>query len=493
MNRRGNMENRPRGGRSTGNPVLLILLGLSLFLRPCGNVQAETPRALPPGRVPNDTRLGPLKGERGDFNLIVPASPEDWTTRADSVRKSMLVSLGLWPLPERTPMNPVIHGKLDRGDHTVEKVYFEGLPGFFVTGNLYRPKGQSGKRPAVLSPHGHFPGGRFIDEGPETVRRKIARGAERFEDGGRSFMQARCVQLARMGCVVFHYDMIGYGDSQQIPEDVAHRFSRSRIQFKKAPAAGLYSAAAELRLQGIMGLHTYQSIRALDFLCSLSDVDPARIAVTGGSGGGTQTFMLCAVDDRPRVSVPVVIVGTTRQGGCTCEHACGLRLGTYNLEFTALHAPEPLLLISADDSTRTMPERGFPELKQLYQLLGAEDRLGHRALLHFPHNYNSVSRTEMYHWLNRHLDLKLKEPVLEEPYQRLTREQLSVWNEAHPAPKGGAEFERGLLNGLSNDSDRQLAKLFPRDAASLRQFREVGWNGLADSSRAGFSTESGGV
>jgi hypothetical protein len=83
-----------------------------------------------------------------------------------------------------------------------------------------------------------------------------------------------------------------------------------------------------------------------------------RIAVAGGSGGGTRTFMLSAVDDRPLVSVPVVIVSTTRQGGCTCENISGLRIGTYNLEFTAPHAPKPLLLISADDATRTMPERG---------------------------------------------------------------------------------------------------------------------------------------
>ena len=142
-----------------------------------------------------------------------------------------------------------------------------------------------------------------------------------------------------------------------------------------------------------MGLHTYHSIRALEFLINLPDVDPRRTAVTGGSGGGTQTFMLCGVDERPFVSVPVVIVSTTRQGGCTCENISGLRIGTYNLEFTAMHAPKPLLLISADDATRTMSERGFPELRQHYMMLGAANHLSHAALLQFPHNYNMVSRT----------------------------------------------------------------------------------------------------
>jgi len=376
-------------------------------------------------------------------------------------------------MPARSPLNPVIHGLIDQGDYTIEKVYFESIPGFYVTGNLYRPKGKTGRRPAVLSPHGHFPGGRFQDEGRETVRRKIVTGAERFEDGGRSFMQSRCVQLSRMGCVVFHYDMIGYGDSIQIPLDVAHRFSQLRKKFNEPPAQGFYSASAELNLHNPMGLHTYNSIRAMDFLTSLPDVDPARIAVTGGSGGGTQTFMLCAVDDRPLVSVPVVIVSTDRQGGCTCENISGFRIGTYNLEITALHAPKPLLLISADDATRTMSERGFPELKQLYGLLGAKQNVSHVALLQYPHNYNYVSRAAMYSWLNRHLELGLAEPIVERSYERLTKADLSVWNDHYPAPKPGPDFEIKLLEWLTDDARKQIAALTHRNAGSLRRYRKV--------------------
>jgi len=341
------------------------------------------------------------------------------------------------------------------------------------TGNLYRPKGKTGRRPGVLSPHGHFPGGRFLDTGLKAVRQQIVQGAEQFEEGGRSFMQSRCVQLARMGCVVFHYDMIGYGDCVQIQLNVAHRFSQLRVKFKEPPACGFYSALAELRLQNPMGLHTYNSVRALDFLVSLPDVDPERIAVTGGSGGGTQTFMLCAVDDRPLVSVPVVIVSTTRQGGCTCENISGLRIGTYNLEFTALHAPKPLLLISADDATRTMPERGFPELKQHYRVLGATQNVSHIALLQFPHNYNYVSRAAMYHWLNKHFGLGFEEPIVERSYRRLTPEKLSVWGDQHPRPENGPDFEWKLLQWLTDNSERQIAALVPRDAKSLERYRQV--------------------
>lgn len=440
---------------------------------PKGPVTDRQGRVLPAGKLPEDSRLDALKGERGNFPLVPTSSPNEWTTRKQRVRQIMRVSLGLWPLPQKTPLNPVLHSRRDLGDHTIENVFCESLPGFYLTGNLYRPKGKSGKRPAVLSPHGHFPGGRFIDEGLQVVRAKIAQGAERFEDGGRSFMQARCVQLARMGCVVFHYDMIGYGDSEQIPLELIHRFSRSRVKFKTPPSEGFYSVWAEQQLFNPMGLHTYNSIRALDFLCGLPDVDPQRIAVTGGSGGGTQTFMLCAVDDRPLVSVPVVIVSADRQGGCTCENISGLRIGTTNLDFTALHAPKPLLVISADDASRTMPQRGFPELQQHYRALGSEQNVAHAALLQFPHNYNAVSREAMYSWLNKHLKLGLTEPIRERPYERLTRTELSVWNKSHPPPKFVPGFDQRLLEWFAKDAKQQMDSVAPHDAASLERFRHM--------------------
>ncbi len=430
-------------------------------------------RVLPLGELPKDTRLGPLNGESGDFLLRPATSVDDANTRAAYVRRVMLVSMGLWPMPERTSLNAVVHGRIDLGDYSIEKVYFESIPGFFVTGNLYRPKGPQRRRAAVLSPHGHFPGGRFQDEGEDTVQEKISRGAERFDDGGRSFMQSRCVQLARMGCVVFHYDMVGYGDCQQIPLAVAHRFSRAREEFNRPPESGFYSVSALLHSNNQLGLHTWNSIRALDFLTSLPDVDPDRIAVTGGSGGGTQTFMLCGVDDRPKVSVPVVIVSADRQGGCTCENICGFRVNSHNLDITALHAPKPLLLISADDATRTMTTRGFPELQKQYQTLKASENAKHVSLTRFPHNYNYVSRGAMYEFINQHLELGLDTPIVERSYRRLARKQLSVWNDDHPQPPSDPDFEQRLLARINRDAQRTLTTLRPHDAKSLVRFREI--------------------
>lgn len=130
--------------------VLLVLLG------PAAAVSAEAPRVLPPGELPNDQRLGELKTLDGYFPFTPCDTPEAWAKRAERVRRQMLVALGLWPMPTKTPANAVIHGKVDRGDYTVERVCLESFPGHFVTGSLYRPKGRSGPGPGVLCPHGHW-------------------------------------------------------------------------------------------------------------------------------------------------------------------------------------------------------------------------------------------------------------------------------------------------------------------------------------------------
>src|SRR5919108_699085 len=176
-------------------------------------------------------------------------------------------------------------------------------------------------------------------------------------------------------------------------------------------------AAAELRAQSFMGLQTYNSVRALDFLLSLPEVDAKRIGVTGASGGGTQTFILCAIDDRPAVAFPAVMVSTEMQGGCVCENCSYLRQGTGNVEIAGLFAPKPLAMSGAHDWTIEIETKGLPELKALYRLYGAEDRVMARAFPQFKHNYNQVSREVMYNWFNKHLRLGQPEPVVEKPFE----------------------------------------------------------------------------
>jgi dienelactone hydrolase len=444
------------------------ILTLALFV-PAASAADTTPRALPPGQLPNDQRLQPLKDLDAYFPFKPSPTPTEWSLRAERVRRELAVALGLWPMPEKTPLNAVIHGRMERPGYTIEKVYFESVPGFFVTGNLYRPTGRSGKLPGVLCPHGHWTNGRFMEDSADAVRKEIDRGEERFAEGGRSPLQARCVQLARMGCVVFHYDMLGYADSIQIPQTLAHGFAKQRPEMNNRENWGLFSPQAESHLQSVMSLQTWDSIRALDFLSSLPDVDPGRIGVTGASGGGTQTFVLCALDNRPTVAFPAVMVSSAMQGGCTCENACLLRVDTGNVEIAALFAPKPLGMTAANDWTKEMPTKGFPDLQTHFEMLGAPQNVMLKPLLQFGHNYNYVSRAAMYGWLNEHLKLCASDPIAEQDYPFSTPQELSVWDERHPKPAGGLDFERKLLGWITQRDVTQLAQC----QDSLDHFRTV--------------------
>ncbi|HEV7404437.1 MAG TPA: acetylxylan esterase [Chthoniobacteraceae bacterium] len=445
----------------------LRLTALAVLL--CASaIRADDLRALPPGQVPNDVRLQPQKDLDGYFPFEVPATVDAWKARADKVRFQMQVALGLYPMPTKTPLNAVIHGKIDRDDYTIEKVYFESMPGFFVTGNLYRPK-TGGKHPGVLCPYGHWSNGRFTNNADPVAKKLIADGAEKFEAGSHSALQARCVQLARMGCVAFHYDMLGMADSVQIPATIVHGFKTQRPEMNTPENWGLFSPQAESHLQSIMGLQTWNSIRSLDFITSLEDVDSTRLAVTGASGGGTQTLMVSALDPRLTVSLPAVMTSTAMQGGCTCENASLLRIGTGNVEFASLFAPKPLAVTIAQDWTKEMKTKGFPEMEKLWALVGAPDKVHLIDTLKFGHNYNAVARAGMSEFFNQHLGLNIPpEKLAERDFTLSTIPEMSVWDDAHPAPAGGPEFERKLLKQWHADVQKQIA-------AKKEEIESRGW------------------
>lgn len=407
--------------------------------------------------VAEDVRHQPLKDLNGYFPFHPPTSLDQWETRKESVRRRILVATGLWPMPTKTPLNPVIHGKIECGGYTVEKVYFESAPGLFVTGNLYRPTHIEGKAPGVMLAHGHHKDAR-LDLTPEnTLRNKIANGEERFERAGRSTYQSQCRQLALMGCVVWQWDMLGDSDSIQLSRELVHGFAKQRPEMNKTQDWGLFSPQAEAHCQNVMGLQTLNAVRGLDFLLSLPEVDPQRVAVTGASGGGTQTMILAAIDDRIQLSFPVVMVSTAMQGGCTCENASLLRVDTGNVEFAALSAPKPQGMNTANDWTKEMATKGFPELQQLYSAYGKPNHVILERGEHFPHNYNAVTRAAFYTFLNKHFKLGFQAPVIEQDFDPLPPQQLSVWDDRHPAPKAAdPDFERELLTWWTDDAERQL-------------------------------------
>jgi dienelactone hydrolase len=365
-----------------------------------------------------------------------------WENRADFLRHQALVALGLWPMPPKTPLNPLIHGKIDRDEYTVEKVFFASMPGHYVSGNLYRPKNRTGKLPAVLAPYGHWPNGRFIWRDDNGVNKDLASGAETDPIAARTPLQANCAMLARMGCIVFHYDMVGYCDSTKIP----HR-------------EGFLDTEAVLRCQSFMGLQTWNSIRSLDFVLSLPEVDAERIAVTGSSSGGTQTMALDAVDPRATVAFPMVMVSMNMQGGCVCENAPLYRVYTNNVEIASLFAPKPEGMAAANDWTVDFMTRGLPEMKRIWGFFGAADQVNGQHF-DFGHNHNLHSREAQYAFLNRQLRLGWPEPVKEKPFVPVEPKDLSVYDDQHPRPADEVDAAT-LRKWMTHTSDEQIAALDP--------------------------------
>ncbi len=434
----------------------LVAASLAVGLVPESLATAAVPRVLEPGQLPADARLGPPRLLNDKFHpWTPPATLPAWEKERQDLRERVLVGQGLWPMPPMAPLAPVVHGKIERDDYTIEKVFLPSLPGHYVTGNLYRPKNVNGKIPGVLCPHGHWENGRMIEQPPNKIQAALDEGAEKFAAGAKCFMQARMVGLARMGCTVFHYDMVGYCDSKPVPH-----------------AAGFSDVEATLRLQQSMGLQTINSIRALDFLVSLPEVDTSRIGVTGESGGGTQTFILGAIDSRPTVAFPAVMVSDNMQGGCVCENCCYLRIGTNNVGLAAVFAPKPMALSGADDWTIGVENKPLQDLKKVYGLYGHPELVHAKAFPKFRHNYNQVAREMMYGWFNKHLKLGVPEPVVERDFVPLTPVELSVFDTEHPRPADAADVWQ-VKSYLTRTSDEQFTELLPRDAAGLAEYQRV--------------------
>jgi dienelactone hydrolase len=430
----------------------MLRLGISLFV--LGALASRSPAQ---ERVPftSDPRVRPVKTLNDYFPFTPPKDLPGWSTRVEEVRTRILVANGLWPEPEKAPLDPIIHGKIQRDGYTIEKVTIRSLPGHYVTGNLYRPtSATAGTRPAILNPHGHWKKGRFEVATDAEAKKLLETKAEATPETAKYFIQGQPIGLVRQGYIVFQFDMVGYADSTAI----AHR-------------EGFLDAEAELRSQSFMGLQTWNCVRAFDFLASLPDVDTKKIGVTGASGGGTQTFLLAAIDPRPAAIFPAVMVSTAMQGGCICENCSHLRVGTGNVEMAGLFAPKPLAMSGADDWTKEIETKGLPELKQLYRLYGKEDFVQAKTYIQFPHNYNQVAREMMVKWFNLHLQGK-STPYTEAPFVPTLPEQLSVYDAAHSRPKDEMNAKQ-LREVMTAASQKQFEALIPKDAETLKAYRKV--------------------
>ena len=338
-----------------------------------------------------------------------------WQQRAHSIKNGIIRGSEWDRMPDKTLVPNVIRHSAKKMDgYIVENVAIESFDGFYVTGNIYRPIEAKGKLPLVLCPHGHW-------NQPGDIGR------------WRADMQRRCSMLARMGAIVFAYDLVGYAESTQVTHQIPIAFA----------------------------LQLWNGKRALDYFLARPDVDPERVAITGASGGGTQSFMLTALDDRIKVSVPVVMVSAHFFGGCVCESGMPVHRGekhqTNNVEIAGLAAPRPMLLISdGGDWTSNNPQIEYPYLRRIYDAYELPHLLDH---VHFPagrHDYGYDKRAVMYNFLQKHLDLKVdsilfnsEEGRYDENFIKLLPEDaLRVFDDQHPRPSTALKGDESVIEAF---------------------------------------------
>jgi uncharacterized protein len=346
-----------------------------------------------------------------------------WLQRAALIKKGILDGAGISKISYKKPKLISIHSKKTFNGYTVENVSFESpIKGIYVTGNLYTPlfaesRTPSGsiagkkasKIPAILCPHGHGTDPRY-----------------------KEYTQQRCATLARMGAVVFAYDMLGTGDSKY----------------------------CDHKIEEVFKLQLLNGIQVVNFLTSLPYVDKNKIAMTGESGGGTQTFMLSAIDDRIKVSAPVVMVSGHFFGGCQCESGMPTHKRpthqTTNVEIAACFAPKPLILVSdGGDWTKNNPELEYPHIKRIYGFFNAETQVENAHFANEKHDYGISKRLAVYPFLAKHLSLDLnkvmKDGKIDETSNTiLTENDLKVFTEKYPKPKNTLQGNTAVSLAIRN-------------------------------------------
>lgn len=384
-------------------------------------------------RLPeNDLRLSKLSHNRIYFTFPEFESKREWLERKAELDDLLRVSMGSFPWIEKTPLNPVAMKSEEGEGFIVENVYFESMPGLFVTGNLYHPAEGEGPFPAILCPHGHWGEGRLVNDDNNSV-------------------PARCIQFARMGMIAFAIDMIGYVDAHQL----GHGFGG-----KNEWLWGL----------SVHGLQYWNSVRSIDYLLSRDDVDPERIGCTGASGGGTQTFVLAALDERIKVSAPVNMLSAHFQGGCLCENAPSMRLNAFNLEFGAMAAPNPLLMVSASgDWTDETLRIEYPAVRSVFLQYNAADHI-HSVQVDAPHNYNRQSREHVYQWFNQWF-LDGEAPSTDEGLFELDLNRLRMFPNGESDLPESARSAEEITSDWIDRSEAQLQQVFPSTDIHLRTMK----------------------
>jgi hypothetical protein len=336
--------------------IVLAIQGLDYTIEPNGSYKIKTFEY---------ARRRPQEGiERLDILMNEYTALPEWEARKAELKTCLYNTLGVAPLRDKIVGKMTIGEKRKMNGYTVENFSLELLPGLYTTGSIYRPDKvkRGAKLPLILNPNGHFGAGRYTKE-----------------------IQQRCAMEARMGAIAVNMDLFGYGESGVAFPWPAHQNSVA------------------------LTVHTLQNLALLDYFCAQPDVDITRVGVTGGSGGGSQTMVLTAIDDRVTVSAPVIMVSSWFMGGCGCESGlpigwCGG--GTNLAEIAAMAAPRPQLIVSdGGDWTTLVAEHEYPFIKRTYGFYGAESVVENA---HFPkegHNWSPTKRQAVYQFMAERLNL----------------------------------------------------------------------------------------
>jgi dienelactone hydrolase len=346
----------------------------------------------------------------------------EWQQRLPRLRQEYFYMLGLWPMPEKTPLKATVTSTIEHDGVVIENLHFQSRPGLYVTANLYRPptsreRKRAAKLPAILYLCGHSGRGR---------------------DGNKSAFQDHGLWFAHNGYVCLVLDTLQLGE---IP---GRHHGTYGIRSNKDK-----SGQAETRFwwhcRGYTpaGVECWNGIRAVDYLLTRPEVDPDRIGVTGISGGGAATFWVAAADERVKCAVPVsgmsdlesYVKNKVINGHCDCMFL----YNTYQWEWTtiaALVAPRPLLFANSDnDSIFPMDgnRRIIARLRKLYEMYG-KPGLVDDYVSKGGHDYRPDLRIAAYHWLNKHLKND-SGPVEDTRYKELPARRLRVFPEDSDIPK----------------------------------------------------------
>jgi dienelactone hydrolase len=393
----------------------------------------------------------------------------EWEQKLPRLRREYLDMLGLWPLPEKTPLHATVTGTLEHEGVVIEKLHYQSRPGLYVTGNLYRPKEPKGKLPAILYVCGHSGKGR---------------------DGNKTAFQDHGLWFARNGYVCLIVDTLQLGEIPGIHHGT-YGIRNENYAIRKDPVEVRWWWQALGYTPA--GVECWNGIRGIDYLIGRPDVDPERVGVTGISGGGAATFWIAAADERVKVAVPVsgmsdlesYVTNKVINGHCDCMFL----VNTYQWDWTtiaALVAPRPLLFANSDKDT-IFPMDGnrrvMAKLRQVYRMYDKPE-LVDEYVSKGGHEDRADLRVAAFAWMNRHLK-KDTTPVKYEPYKQLPGKELRVFPEDKDLPKGAlndsidetfvkraeaklpeagkfAEWKKGMLKELREKSFRAFPAEFPK-------------------------------